>query len=115
MLWGTLDDRQRRGRQRGTNRHPSAAVKPQVLKTVIPQVRGHLRRQDVGLSIVAGAPLRMWPTGWRTRPLCWAMPNTPGQIGQGITVWTATPEVCGPCHEQAQAIIRRVGRRGLRR
>ena len=33
------------------------SVKPQVLKSVIPQVRGHLLRQDLGLSIVAGAGL----------------------------------------------------------
>ncbi len=85
------------------------AVKPQMLKTVIPQVRGHLRRQDVGLSIVAGAPLRTLSDGAAHAAFVRAMPNTPGQIGQGITVWTATPQVCGPCHEQAQAILGALG------
>ena len=85
------------------------AVKPQVLKTVIPEVRGHLRRQDVGLSIVAGTPLRLLADGTAHAAFVRAMPNTPGQIGQGITVWTATPEVCGPCREQAQAIIGALG------
>jgi len=85
------------------------SVKPQVLKAVIPQVRGHLRRQDVGLSIVAGAPLQMLADGTAHAAFVRAMPNTPGQIGQGITVWTATPEVCGPCRDQAQAIIGALG------
>ena len=85
------------------------SVKPQVLKSVIPQVRGHLRRQDVGLSIVAGAPLRLLSDGMAHAAFVRAMPNTPGQIGQGITVWTATPEVCGPCRDQAQAILSALG------
>jgi pyrroline-5-carboxylate reductase len=85
------------------------SVKPQVLKSVIPQVRGHLRRQNLGLSIVAGAPLRLLADGTAHAAFVRAMPNTPGKIGQGITVWTATPEVCGPCLEQARAIIGALG------
>jgi pyrroline-5-carboxylate reductase len=85
------------------------SVKPQVLKSVIPQVRGHLRRQNLGLSIVAGAPLRLLADGTAHAAFVRAMPNTPGKIGQGITVWTATTEVCGPCLEQARAIIGALG------
>ena len=33
------------------------------------------------------------------------MPNTPAQIGQGISVWTATPEVSVMHKEQAKAIL----------
>jgi pyrroline-5-carboxylate reductase len=80
-----------------------------VLKSVIPQVRGHLRRQDVGLSIVAGAPLRLLSDGTAHAAFVRAMPNTPGQIGQGITVWTATPEVCGTCLDQARTILGALG------
>ena len=85
------------------------SVKPQVLKSVIPQVRGHLRRQDLGLSIIAGAPLQLLADGTAHAAFVRAMPNTPGQIGQGITVWTATPEVCGPCLEQARTILSALG------
>jgi pyrroline-5-carboxylate reductase len=85
------------------------SVKPQVLKSVIPQVRGHLRRQNLGLSIVAGSPLRLLADGTAHAAFVRAMPNTPGKIGQGITVWTATPEVCGLCLEQARAIIGALG------
>ncbi len=85
------------------------SIKPQVLKEVIPQVRGHLRRQDLGFSIIAGAPLRVLADGTAHASFVRAMPNTPGQIGKGITVWTATREV-GPVHlEQARAILSALG------
>lgn len=42
-------------------------------------------------------------------PVWCAMPNTPAQIGQGITVWTATPEVLPPQLEQARALIGALG------
>jgi pyrroline-5-carboxylate reductase len=85
------------------------SIKPQVLKAVIPQVRGHLRRQDLGFSIIAGTPLRLLADGTAHASFVRAMPNTPGQIGQGITVWTATPEV-NPTHlGQARAILSALG------
>lgn len=85
------------------------STKPQVLKSVIPQVRGHLRRQDLGLSIIAGAPLQLLADGTAHAAFVRAMPNTPGQIGEGITVWTATPEV-GPSYlEQARTILGALG------
>jgi pyrroline-5-carboxylate reductase len=85
------------------------SVKPQVLKTVIPQVRGHLSSQDLGLSIVAGAPLRLLTDGMAHTSVVRAMPNTPGQIGQGITVWTATAEVGPSGLEQTRAILSALG------
>jgi pyrroline-5-carboxylate reductase len=85
------------------------SVKPQVLKTVIPQVRGHLRRQDLGLSIIAGAPLRLLADGTAHASFVRAMPNTPGQIGQGITVWTATSEVVSAGLERARSILGALG------
>jgi pyrroline-5-carboxylate reductase len=37
------------------------------------------------------------------------MPNTPGQIGQGITVWTATPDVSGEQRDWATIILGALG------
>jgi pyrroline-5-carboxylate reductase len=85
------------------------AIKPQVLKSVVPQVRGHLRRQDLGLSIIAGAPLRILADGMAHASFVRAMPNTPGQIGKGITVWTATQEVTPTHLEQARTILGALG------
>ena len=38
------------------------------------------------------------------------MPNTPGQIGQGMTVWTATEAVDELGQQQAQAILGALGK-----
>ena len=85
------------------------SVKPQVLKTVIPQVRGHLRRQNLVISIVAGAPLRKLADGIAHASVVRAMPNTPGQIGRGITVWTATDQVGPAGRESARSILGALG------
>jgi pyrroline-5-carboxylate reductase len=85
------------------------SVKPQVLKTVIPQVRGHLRRQNLVISIVAGAPLKLLADGMAHASVVRAMPNTPGQIGRGITVWIAAAEVGSADIDKARSILGALG------
>ena len=85
------------------------SVKPQVLPEVMAEIRGHLRRQDLVLSIIAGMPIRVIANGLAHAPVVRAMPNTPAQIGQGITVWTVTPEVSDRQKEQARAILASLG------
>jgi pyrroline-5-carboxylate reductase len=85
------------------------SVKPQVLPHVLPQLRGHLSRSSLILSIVAGARVSsiLYNTGHPAIVRC--MPNTPAQVGQGMTVWTATPQVNQRQREQAQAMLRALG------
>lgn len=85
------------------------SIKPQTLQKVIPDVRGHLRRRDLLLSIIAGVPIRKLADGTAHAAVVRAMPNTPAQIGQGITVWTATDEVSDIHKQQAQAILGSLG------
>lgn len=85
------------------------SVKPQNLPVVMPGIRGHLRRQDLLLSIIAGAPIRQLSDGVAHAAVVRAMPNTPAQIGEGMTVWTATPEVAAEQRDQAQAILGALG------
>src|SRR5690606_30175930 len=81
------------------------STKPQNLGEVMPDIRGHMRRQDLLLSILAGTPIRILADGVAHASVVRAMPNTPAQIGQGMTVWTATPEVTDEQRDQAQAIL----------
>jgi pyrroline-5-carboxylate reductase len=85
------------------------SVKPQVLKDVMPEIRGHLRHQDLILSIIAGMPIELIANGLAHAAVVRAMPNTPAQIGQGITVWMATPQVGENQKKQAQAILASLG------
>jgi pyrroline-5-carboxylate reductase len=85
------------------------SVKPQVLKVVLPEIRGHLRRQDLVLSIIAGTPIERIANGLAHAAVVRTMPNTPAQLGQGITVWTDTPEVNEDQQQQAKMILASLG------
>jgi pyrroline-5-carboxylate reductase len=85
------------------------SIKPQVLSATLHEIRGHLRRQDLVLSIIAGAPIEKIANGLAHAAVVRAMPNTPAQIGQGMTVWTATPEVGERERQQARIILASLG------
>jgi pyrroline-5-carboxylate reductase len=85
------------------------SVKPQVLHEVMPEVRRGAHSSKLVLSIIAGARIRTIADGVANASVVRAMPNTPAQIGQGITVWTATPEVLPPQRAQAQALLGALG------
>jgi pyrroline-5-carboxylate reductase len=84
------------------------AVKPQELSKVLGEMKG-LSSQLV-LSIVAGATLDGLREGLGHSCLVRAMPNMPAQIGEGITVWTATAEVNQKQKDTAQSILAALGR-----
>jgi len=85
------------------------SVKPQVLAEVIPDLKGHLRGEDLLISILAGTPIENIAGQINHPAVVRAMPNTPAQIGQGITVWTATPDVGERRSHQAQDILASLG------
>ncbi len=67
------------------------SVKPQRLSEVMKGL-GHIRPEALVVSIVAGASIKKIGAGLKHKAIVRSMPNTPGQIGEGITVWTASPE-----------------------
>ncbi len=85
------------------------SVKPQVLPSVLPELRGRVRPEALVFSIVAGMPIGVIQTGLAHAPVVRAMPNTPAQIGEGMTVWTAAPEVSEAQRDQARVILQAMG------
>ncbi|MBZ0276825.1 MAG: pyrroline-5-carboxylate reductase [Anaerolineae bacterium] len=85
------------------------SVKPQVLPGVLPAVRRGAHSAALILSIIAGVKIRTIADGVANASVVRAMPNTPAQIGQGITVWTATPEVLEPQRKQAEVLLGALG------
>ncbi len=82
------------------------AVKPQILGGVLQELRGSVPQRDtLVLSIVAGADVETIRDGLACEAIVRSMPNTPGQIGEGITVWMATPACSLAQREQAREII----------
>jgi pyrroline-5-carboxylate reductase len=69
------------------------SVKPQVMPHILRELNGHIPPGALVLSIAAGVSVETIVEGLTHHAVVRAMPNTPGQIGQGITLWTATPQV----------------------
>jgi pyrroline-5-carboxylate reductase len=69
------------------------AIKPQSLTAVMAELAGHLKPGQLVLSIIAGARIAAISGGIKHRSIVRVMPNTPAQIGEGMSVWTATPQV----------------------
>jgi len=84
------------------------AVKPQRLTEVMKGVR-EIRPEALVLSIIAGASLKKLATGLQHDAIVRSMPNTPGQIGRGITVWTASSAVTPEQQNLARAILGALG------
>ncbi|HEX9435705.1 MAG TPA: pyrroline-5-carboxylate reductase [Candidatus Limnocylindria bacterium] len=85
------------------------SVKPQVLPAVMRELHGKLRPDQLVLSIVAGATLRSLRHGLAHPAIVRSMPNTPAQIGMGVSVWTATPDVTADQRELAGLVLGALG------
>lgn len=86
------------------------AVKPQNLPEITAELGGHIRPEQLVLSIIAGASLPTLCQGLRHQAVARAMPNTPARIGEGISVWTATPAVSEHQKALAKDIIGTMGK-----
>ena len=85
------------------------SIKPQVMSTVLDEMREHIRATALVFSIAAGVRIDAIRQGLGVESIIRAMPNTPAQIGQGITVWTATDAVTGQQREYALTILKALG------
>jgi pyrroline-5-carboxylate reductase len=85
------------------------SVKPQTLTKVGHELGGHLNPNQLVVSIVAGATCRVLTSLLDHREVVRSMPNTPAQIGRGITVWYAAPEVTGTQCDQARVLLQALG------
>jgi pyrroline-5-carboxylate reductase len=85
------------------------ALKPQMLVRVGRELNGALREGQLVLSIIAGATTRALGNVLGHKQIVRAMPNTPAQLGKGMTVWFATPDVDETQRAQARELLRSLG------
>lgn len=85
------------------------AVKPQNASDVLSGLRGHITPGQAVLSIMAGVPISRMVKELSHDAVVRAMPNMPAQIGQGISVWTATPAVSEQARQSASAVLGALG------
>jgi pyrroline-5-carboxylate reductase len=86
------------------------AVKPQRLGTVLGELKTRLKPEQLVISIIAGAQIETIAGELSHRLIVRAMPNTPAQISQGMTAWTATPEVSDAQLAQVRALLGALGK-----
>jgi pyrroline-5-carboxylate reductase len=84
------------------------SVKPQRLSEVMKGLKG-IHPEALVLSVIAGASIKKIGSGVKHKAVVRSMPNTPGQIGEGITVWTASKEVTEEQQEIARQILGALG------
>ncbi len=93
------------------------AIKPQMLARVgrelrplmAQRVRDGTGTEPLVISIIAGATTRALANALGHRQIVRSMPNTPAQLGRGMTVWFATPEVSDAQKEQARVLLGSLG------
>jgi len=86
------------------------AVKPQNIAEVMAELCGQLKSTQLVLSIVAGVDIGRLCFGLEHDRVVRAMPNTPAQIGEGMTVWTASGEVTKQQRRWASSILGAMGK-----
>ena len=85
------------------------AVKPQMLGRVGREIEPHLRRGQLVLSVLAGPTTAALVATLGHDQVVRAMPNTPARIGNGMTVWYATPATTDEQRAQAKALLGALG------
>jgi pyrroline-5-carboxylate reductase len=85
------------------------AVKPQMLGRVGREIGPHLRRGQLVLSVLAGPTTTALVATLGHDQVVRAMPNTPARIGNGMTVWYATPATTDDQRAQAKALLGTLG------
>lgn len=86
------------------------AVKPQHVGHVYHDLHGALDAKQTVLSIAAGVTIRSLSEGLGHERVIRVMPNTPAQIGAGMSVWTATPGVPDAARDAAASLLATLGR-----
>lgn len=85
------------------------SVKPQVMPHILHELSNLIAPDALVISIAAGVPIERLQEGLNHETVVRAMPNTPGQIGEGITVWAATERVTEAQKAQTEAVLGALG------
>jgi pyrroline-5-carboxylate reductase len=88
------------------------ATKPQAMEAVVPAYQRFAGGRTVFLSIAAGTTIGFFERHLGAVPVVRAMPNTPAQIGRGISVACANRQVDAGQRALADALLSAVGEVG---
>jgi pyrroline-5-carboxylate reductase len=86
------------------------SIKPQSMSKVLDELKGKLKPDQLVLSIVAGAKMGTIRKALAHDRVVRVMPNTPAQIGAGMSVWTATDTVDQKQRQATQSVLGAMGK-----
>ena len=86
------------------------AIQPQDLPGVFKQLHQKLDPSQTALSIVAGAKMSTLTQGLGHPSIVRVMPNTPAQIGEGMSLWTCSDQVDESKRDLVRSVLGTVGR-----
>jgi pyrroline-5-carboxylate reductase len=86
------------------------AVKPQRLRRVLEELKGSIHQDQLVVSIVAGAKIETIADELLHAAVVRTMPNTPAQIGEGVTAWTPSAAVNEKQEQQVRAMLDALGK-----
>lgn len=85
------------------------AVKPRNFADIAPELRTLLSPNQTVLSIIAGLSMSTLTGELDHAAAIRVMPNTPAQIGAGMTLWLCAPSVSKEAASQSEAILTTLG------
>jgi len=85
------------------------AIKPQMLVRIGRELHGQFKHGQLVISVIAGATTTALANALGHDQIVRSMPNTPAQLGKGMTVWYATPQVSQTQREQARVLMSSLG------
>jgi pyrroline-5-carboxylate reductase len=85
------------------------AVKPQEFPAAAKGMHGRLKADQTVLSIMAGISTTTIRDRLGHEAIVRAMPNTPAQIGEGMTIWTATEAVSPQRRRSVREVLGALG------
>ncbi len=85
------------------------SVKPQLVQRVMAGLKNKIDPDSLVISIVAGTSIGRICETLNHDKVVRSMPNTPGQIGEGITVWAHSPSVTTDQVEISRRILGALG------
>jgi pyrroline-5-carboxylate reductase len=86
------------------------SVKPQRISSVLNDLKGAVRPDQLVISIIAGARIEKISPALANDLVVRAMPNTPSQIGAGMTAWTCSESVDEAHRMQVRTMLSALGK-----
>lgn len=85
-------------------------VKPQRLQGILKELHKVVKPNQLIISIIAGATIETISEALENNLVVRTMPNTPSQIGAGMTAWTCAEDVSDEQKEQVKLLLTALGK-----